>query len=262
MKSFLKSRTAMPQLCAAATLLGLSLGAGLSHAAQSTVSVTSFSWVTSGGTLSWSDPYQSFEATAMNGGGLSGSKTDAFETPDWGFLTVGASTANAIASVATTTPQTFFSNSSAATSIGPPGTLRNQASSIANQAGTFTLSSAGSVTFTVDYTLNVNAPGGSATTDYAGASASFAAWNSANTSGGNRTDSLTSFSQLSGMGSKNGRFNFTVNLTAGESGFYSLDGNATAFAQVVPEPAEWALMSGGLLAMSAFIRRRKQAVVA
>lgn len=262
MYSLMKLRTTAPRLRTLSAALALSLSAGLSHAAQATVSVTSFSYITSGAALTWSDPYQSFDTTALNGGGLLGSRTDSFATDDWGFLAVGANTANAIAVAATTTPQTFFIDSTATRSLGPVGTPRNQATSLASQSGTFMLSDAGSVTFTVGYTLMATAPGGSASTDFAGASLAFSAFNGRNTSGANPSDSLTSFAQASGMATRNGSFNVTVNLAAGEAGFYSLDGSATAFAAVVPEPAEWALMTGGLLALSAVVRRRKQRAIA
>lgn len=260
MKSFQSFRAGLPKLRTLAALVAMSCTAGLSLAGEASVVINSFSYVTSGAELTWTDSFQSFDAVALNGGGLLGSKTDSFATPDWGFLAVGANTSNAIAAVSTTTPQTFFADASTTRSVGPATTPRNQASATANQSGSFMLSAPGSVTFTVGYTLAASWPGGSSSTDFSTALLSFAATDSDSTSGGNLSDQLMSFNQLTGAGSKTGQFNLTVNLGANETGFYNLDGSATSFAvAAVPEPTDFALMAGGLLTMVGVLRRRKAA---
>src|SRR4051812_14256253 len=101
----------------AVTLLG-SVTAADAASSTASVLVTSFSYTTSGGTLNWSDPYQSFAATALNAGGLLGASTDAFETEDFGLAIAGASTSRANAAVSTTMPQTFWASAETVTSTG------------------------------------------------------------------------------------------------------------------------------------------------
>jgi hypothetical protein len=245
------------RLPAWALSLALLTSAGAAAAATNTASVliTSFSATTSAGSLSWTDPYQSFAANALNAGGLLGADSDVFSLEHYGFAIAGASTSTSTAAISTTAPQTFWATASSASSFGLPTNLPNQADSKVLQSGSFAVTQAGTVTFTIGYTLAVSAVGGNAATDYGLSSIAF---DLAGTTpgGGALTDSLASFAQASGAASRSGSFTLTLALAPGATGFYTLQGGALAFATAaaVPEPAGWLLLSAGLSAL--LLRRR------
>jgi len=241
-------------LAALGATLALSAVAPLAGAASSASSVliTSFSYTTSAGTLSWSDPYQSFSVLALNAGGLLGAKSDYYETDDYGFVAIGATTSSSSGAGSTTTPQTFWATANTVSSTGAITNLPNQAEATAIQSGSFTLSGAGTVTFTVGYKLDVASPGGNASTDYGSALLAFDLGDGDGNSGGNRTDGLMSFAQGSGIGSRSGSFTLTVDLASGETGFYNLQGHALAFSNA------WLLMTGGLFGMALLMRQRRR----
>jgi hypothetical protein len=234
-------------------------GPALAQASSSSVFITSFGVSTSGGTLAWSDPYQSFSTSALEAGGLLGADSDSYEVGDWGFAIAGANTPHAIAAVSTTTPQTFWASADASSSFGPATNLPNEAETRALQSGAFSLSGAGSVTFSIGYELAVSAPGGNALTDYGSALLNFELADTDGSSGGSLADALNSFALASGVGSRSGSFTLTLDLAAGELGFYNLQGSALAFAtaSAVPEPESWLLLACGMAGMAAWVRTRR-----
>jgi hypothetical protein len=235
--------------------------ANLSFAQDASVLITSFSYITPDGTtLSFFNPDQRFYSNVQNGGGVFGSQTDQYEQNDYGFLTVGVNNANGQAAISTFVPQTFWATASTSRGAYPGGTPRNQATADAFQSGDFALddSVAGTITLVVDYTLSVTKPaGGSLTSDYSFAGLTFTT-SSAGRQGTSTSDQMYSFDQLSGSATRNGEFRVNVNLLEDQVVSYTLEGIAQSYAvAAVPEPQEWALLAGGLVALSGFVRRRR-----
>jgi hypothetical protein len=76
-------RVSLPKPKALGVAVALACSGVAALAGDSSVLITDFSYVSSAGTLTWLDPFQSFQTTALNGGGLFGSKSDSFETDDY-----------------------------------------------------------------------------------------------------------------------------------------------------------------------------------
>ena len=253
-------RIGMPHFSLIGVAAALACAAGPALAGSGSVAIDSFSFVTSGPSLSWLNPYQSFSANALSAGGLAGAQSDSFDEEAWGFAAVGANTSVAQAGISTFLPQTFWALVTTAASTGAAASLPNQATANGVQSGDFALSGAGFVTFTVGYTLEVSAPGGNPTNDYATAGLTFNASNGVTGLGGSGTDLLNSFGSQAGTASFSGMLNLTVALNAGQTGHYDLSGYAVSFSPVaaVPEPSQWLLMSGGVLGMGCYLRRRRR----
>ena len=231
--------------------------ANVSFAQDASVLITSFSYITPDGTtLSFNNPDQNFFTNAQNGGGVFGAQTDQFDHSDYDPATAGVSLSNAQAALSTFVPQTFWATASTTRSSNPLGTPRNQATADGFQSGDFSLSAAGTVTFVIDYTLDVTKPGGSLATDYASAALTFTT-SFAGQQPNSVSDQLLSFNQAGGIGDKSGEFRVSVNLLEDQVGSYTLEGVAQSFAVAVPEPHEWALLASGFVALGAFVRRRR-----
>lgn len=240
-----------------AVALAGSAGAALAVPSAASVSITAFDVVTSTGTaLTWSDPYQSFQTSALEAGGLLGTKLDGFDTPDYLFGIASADTASAHAALSTSLPQTFFASASTTSTQISTVSQPNQAQAGGLQSGAFMLTGGGSVTFSIGYTLTANSTGGASSFDYGQALLSFSASNADGSSGGQTDLDLSSFSQA--LNTRSGTLTLTVDLVGDETGFYNLQGTAIAFstsALPVPEPGQWLLMTAGLLGVAAGARR-------
>lgn len=249
-----RSFPAPARLAATVALFTAASAAVAASPSSSYVLITRFAATASGGTLSWTDPYQSFATTAAEAGGLFGLRSDSLESGSFGFAAVGASTVNASAAASTTASQTFWLTADSKPSVGAATNQPNKAESLGGQSASFTLGGAGTVVFTIDYTLAAGSPGGNAVTDYGATTLAFSAFDSDNSNGALRSDALNSFA--AGV-TRNGSFTVSVALGAGEVGYYDLHGAAFAYssAAAVPEPSSWALMGAGLLGV-ALLRRR------
>lgn len=225
------------------------------------VSIDSFAYVSSIGSVVFANSYQAYDASATNGGGLFGSQTGHYDSADWLPSSATASVAQASAQSAWYGDQGFYLNAQTGSDTHPPGT---QSLAAANKWGFFTLLDsgspvAGSVTFTMDYSIQVSAPDGNNTDNYTQGSAGLDVENSDITSGGAFLDQLSSFDFSNGTGTRNGQFVVTVDLLAGEVGYFYVSGSALAFSPV-SEPGSMALCAGGLLAL-AWSRRRTSSKV-
>lgn len=235
-------------LLGAATALILGSAGALAAPSTASFQITSFSQVVSGGTLTWlGGGYQDLHVESREAGGLGGNQVDGL-MGDRSTTSLSAQVAHAGAQVSATTDG-LLQGSAMATPFFVDGTAQPHVG-IANalQLGEFSLSQAGSVTFTVNYTLTASAQAGDTLTTYAFSQLVFDA--------GSYTDvsQQASFSDRlhtaeGSSGTRTGSFTYTVNLTgADDVGYYNFTANAygTAMAAAVPEPGEWALMLAGL----------------
>lgn len=234
---------------------------GTAAMAQSAASfqITSFSYVVSGGTLNWTDgsAYQTLYAESGEAGGLLGNQIDDATTYVFGNASATTSVAHATANASTSLSQTLAGSATATSSLVSPESQPHYGVSRASQASEFTLSQAGTVTFTLGYTLNTSSAGNNDDT-YGQAALSFAAGTYAVTGDEQRVEYF-SFDQ---PGSHSGTLTVTVSLAGpGDIGYYDLRGNAYAYATAtaaVPEPGEWALMLAGLGVLGGWSRMRRQ----
>ena len=254
----------------------LACGAGASMAGDASVKITSFTVSAadfSGNFAFAMDPFQSYNMSALEAGGLLGAGSDIFSADNWNLgLNRLAQTANTKAtgntvnftdaSTQLTTPG--FNLSAQATAAHSPPALPNSANASAVQAGTFVLlndagaQTGGTITFDVFYDMSVSTPGSTAAT-YSqtvlnlllsmdgGTDKSFA-------------DGLLSNNLTGGTGATSGHFSWTYTLAADQAAYYTLSGSAIASAELaapIPEPETYALMLLGLAGVGAVARRRR-----
>jgi hypothetical protein len=239
-------------------------------ASTASVNFTSFSYVVSGGSLTYapSDAYQSLYTEALSSGGVAGADQRSGDAANWNAMSFTATTATSGASAVSQVGQTFQIEAHASPSVGALTNYPNSAMANASQSGTFTLSQAGSVTFTIGYALSVGAVGGNAVDDYGYALATLSAGNYSSGVGDMISVEHSSFSEAAGVGNYSGTLTYTVALGGpSEVGYYNLASTANVFSpanvSAVPEPSDWAMMSLGISMLACFtaVRRRRHGPV-
>lgn len=208
--------------------------------------VTSFSHVVSGGTLSWLDDsrFAELAVESKEAGGLGGNDVDSATD----IANLSTQVAHASAQVSATASGLLAGRVTATPSFVDEFAQPHQGEARASGGGAFTLSQAGTVTFTVNYTLDAASPLNQPLYSYGFAELVFGAGNYDTNAGDQLTDRIDSVLEAGGSGLRNGSFTLTVALDGPQqTGYYSFNGNAFASAvTAVPEPAEWALMLAGL----------------
>jgi hypothetical protein len=261
----LLSRPPALGVIAAATLLVTAGTAGASALDSSaTYSVTSFSYVVSGGTLTWSpgSAYQTLFSESSEAGGLV--NNDEASSTDFALSNTAISTSrpHATSSASTTLGGTLQGAVSATPFVIADVSQPHSSSSMAQQSQEFSLSQAGSVTFTMGYSLAAMAVNNNTAENFAQSSIDFAFGNYANASGGAQTPTIFSFDTFAGHSTQNGTLSFTVQFASpSDVGYYNIRGNAQAFASAsvtaVPEPSSYALMLFGLAMLGIGARRHR-----
>jgi hypothetical protein len=260
--------SAWRSIAAAAAAGSLACFASVAVAADAAVKITSvtvsvaefsdnFAWAT--------NQSQSFSLSALQAGGLGGAQADSYSADDWQQgLNRLAQTANARATgntvaftdVTTQLQTPGFNVGAMATPFGgSTSQAQNYASSAATHSGWFSLldgtgmATTGTLTFDVYYTLS--AAGNSLGYGQANVSLLLGTDSSGTSS---FTDGILSSDFGTGMGSLDGHFSMTLNVSPTEVAYFTLGGNAIAAA--VPEPTAPALFGLGLAALVPFARRR------
>lgn len=251
-------------LFAASLFAIVTTGAGADTLSSSaSFQITSFAYVATGGTLSWStaSAYQTLYSESAEAGGLVSNNVASSSDEALTTATLSTSRPHATSTVSSTSDGTIQGLSTATPFVISDFSQPHRANATAQQALEFTMSAPGSVTFTIGYSLLASGATSNVNENYALAALDFTFGNYFNASGGTQNITLVSSDAQGGQNSQSGALTFTVDFaTADEVGYYNLRGNALANASasiaVVPEPETYLLMLVGIAAVSAASRRR------
>jgi hypothetical protein len=256
-------RAALPAAAVAATLVLASPQA--LAVATGTLQFTSFSYTTSGGTLVWSDAdvYQESFVRAWEAGGFAGDEIDWRVTEDWSPGRVEVSTMSASASVDVMDGPALALMASATPNYAGGLFSPHKADANSYLERSFSLTAPGSVTFVVDYVIDVSAnPDNPFEYATALAQLQFVFFNDTFDS---EQAKLDTHDYAGGVGHASGSLSMTLNLGAAEDGIISLYADTyaqapPAAAAPVPEPGTLALWLAGLGGVAFLWRRQRPAL--
>jgi len=251
---------------AAFTMLAAAGGAGAAGLdSAASFQITSFSYVATGGTLSWNtgSAYQTLSSESSEAGGLT--SNDLLSSADYALTnsTLSTSRPHATSTVSSTAAGTLQGSTTATPFVISAVSQAHNATAMGQQSQEFSLSAPGSVTFTIGYSLVANGLTSNTNENFALAALDFSFGNYGNESGGTQNFTILSSDVASGQNAQSGTLSFTVDFgAADETGYYNLRGNALSYASAsitaaVPEPETYALMLAGMAVVGAIARRKR-----
>ncbi|MDT7838830.1 PEP-CTERM sorting domain-containing protein [Aquabacterium sp. OR-4] len=248
-----------------ATLLIATTAPALAADSTASLQVTQLQFSTTPGlTLSWLDSlaFQSAFAESREAGGLGGnSLQEPAALAAWADQALHTSTPHAAASAGLTAAgSTSLAASATRFTVQPLLSQPHTGQAWAQQAAGFTLSGAGQVTITVDYSLSVAAPLADDGHTWALAALTLNAGNLDTGLTLTEERSLGSATLPGGSGQSSGRISFVIDLeNPQQAGWFDLRGNVdVSAAAAVPEPQTWALFALGLGTLLLAARRRQR----
>lgn len=250
-------------LCALGLAASLAMaGPAQAADASATLQVTAVQVSASSGLqLNWlaGSAYQTLFAESREAGGLGG---NSLAEPEPGFTwanqSVSTSTAHAAAAAQAGATGLVQLQADASRVFFDAVALPHTGAARVQQAGEFTLSGAGQVTILINYQLNASAVLQDGGLTFAQSTLSLSAGNVQSGVGSSLQQAVWSMDEPGGVGSRSGQLSLVIDLAGPqETGYYDLRGNLdVAAVAAVPEPANWAMLGSGLLALVGLARRR------